>query len=790
MTPEQFARVEKLFEDACAQPMAHRSEWLRAACADDLDVMRKVEGMLAQDAKSLDALEAPALGAGFHVANVDDIERRLREEFVAAGRFRIVSLLGEGGFGSVYRAEQVRPVRRDVALKVIKLGMDTRRVLARFEAERQTLAMMNHPGIAKLIDAGVTESGRSYFIMDLVEGRPITTYCDDARLDVGTRLMLFIDVCEAVRHAHQRGILHRDIKPSNVLVAVRDGNPTPLVIDFGIARAMSNDDSAGSLVTEQGQMIGTPEYMSPEQAGGERDIDTRTDIYSLGVLLYELLTGTTPLERGSFVGAGFAELQRFIREHEPPTPSTRVQSGIHTSKTITSMQHGSAASLAGILKGDLDWIIMKAIEKNRALRYDSADALIADITRFQKNEPVSARPHSATYRFRKFARRNRGALAAGMTMVLLLIAGMIGTGIGMFRAQREAEKAISESAIAQAVSDFLNHDLLTAVADRAKGRDLTMRETLDAASQKIEGKFPHQPAVEIAIRCSLGRAYHYLGEIETATRHLESAVQLSRKPSTANAPKYRIEALLDLADLRNKSNHPDEAEALLNEALPQAIQFEGESGWFPLLILNTLAQTNRRLNRSAEAERLYQRVIALRRAMGDDVGNQRELLTAMSNLATLYYRQNRLTDAEPIMREVLNRSTKVLGPEHAVSMKTSLDLGSLLCKKGQLSQADAIMVPLLSLIRRSLGEHHPHTFFVTTELAELRKAQGRWDDALALSESAVDIARVAFGEASDQIRQAINRVISLCDEIKRPQDAARWRARLLNSTPTTAPASE
>lgn len=788
MTPEQFATVERLFEQACAQPVDQRSAWLRAHC-DDPDVLRKVEGMIAQDAKSLAALESPALGAGFHVGQADRAEERLREEFAAAGRYRIVSLLGEGGFGSVYRAEQLEPVRRVVALKVIKLGMDTRRVLAQFEAERQTLARMSHPGIAKFLDAGITESGRSYFVMELVEGRPITTYCDGKLLDIRARLELFAQVCEAIRHAHQKGILHRDIKPSNVIVTSVDGKAQPVVIDFGIARALGDESVGASTMTEHGQMIGTPEYMSPEQAEGSRDIDTRSDIYSLGVLLYELLTGSTPLERSSLGRSSPPEWQRMIREQNPPTPSTRVRKSAERGAAAARVRGDDPQALSRMLRGDLDWIVMRAIEKDRSHRYETVDAFAADVERYLRDEPVLARPQSTAYRFRKFARRHRSAMAAGIAIAVLLMAGVVGTTYGMVKARREAEVARIESATARAVSDFLNDDLLSAIQSQAKDHAVTMKEILDVASGRIEDRFEDQPRVELAIRCSLGRAYKYLGLFDTAAHHLERAVELARRTPDADR-RNRVDAPLVLAGVRNATDRLAEAVPLLQEALDEGIRLEGATGSYPLLVMNELAITYRRLGNLGEAEALYRRVIHIREGLGESKDNQKELLTAMSNLASLYVVSGRVDEAEQLQADLIARAVAEVGPDHPVTLKTMFDRSKILRQRGRLSEAEATVVPLLDTMNRVFGAEHPHTCFVRSEVAELRSAQGRLEAALALQLESVTNLQRSLGESNPETLLSIRRLSELYEQLNRSDEAAKWRAKLRTSTTPTAPAAK
>jgi tetratricopeptide (TPR) repeat protein len=583
-------------------------------------------------------------------------------------------------------------------------------------------------------------------------------------------------VCRAVHHAHQKGVIHRDIKPSNVLVAVQDGRPTPKLIDFGIAHAMDDFEMAGTLLTERGQLIGTPEYMSPEQAAGHRDIDTRTDVYALGVLLYELLAGATPFDRASWENSGLVHLQRVIREQEPPAPSARVKGLGGKAAQIAQTRRADQASLYKKLHGDLDWIIMKALEKDRARRYGTVDAFAGDIDRYRTLEPVSARAPTRTYRLRKFARRNRAALTIGLVIVVLLVGGVVGTSIGMIRARREAQIARTESEVARAVSAFLNDDLLAAVADQATGHDVGMRKILDVASKRIEGRFQDQPAAELAIRSSLGRAYKYLGEFLLARQHLERAIALSRQANVV-APTQRIDALLLLADVCNALEEPTGAEPLLAEALPHAIVLEGDAGWYPLLIRNSLAQTYRRLHRPADAEALYRRVIDIRRGMGDAVDNQRELLTTMSNLGALYYSQDRFDEAYVIASEVHIRAGPLLGADHLITMKATFDLARLMGRRGQLTAAGELLDPLVVTMRRKLGENHPNVYFVVAALASVRRDQGRLDESLDLRLESFEGFRRAYGEANTLTQGEIGELVTLYQKLECPEDVDLWQAR-------------
>ena len=426
--------------------------FLDRTCGDNAQLRQRVEILLAAHAEEGSLLDKPAVEPPLTIDQTP-IERPGTQ----IGPYKLLQQIGEGGFGVVFMAEQTEPVRRRVALKVIKPGMDTRQVIARFEAERQALAVMDHPNIARVLDAGATESGRPYFVMELVRGVPITQYCDENNLPIRERLELFASVCQAIQHAHTKGIIHRDIKPTNVLVTRQDGQPVVKVIDFGIAKAMGQQLTDKTLFTDFAQMIGTPLYMSPEQAElSSTDIDTRSDIYSLGVLLYELLTGSTPVSKEQLKQAAFDEIRRIIREDEPHKPSTRISTA-EAAPSIAAQRHTEPAKLAKLVRGELDWIVMKALEKDRNRRYETANGFAADVQRYLNDEPVQACPPSAGYRFRKFARRNKAALAtaAVLAVAVLVVAGTIGWASATGTAQaREAarERAARQTAVEQEVN--------------------------------------------------------------------------------------------------------------------------------------------------------------------------------------------------------------------------------------------------------------------------------------------------------------------------------------------------
>jgi serine/threonine protein kinase len=423
-----------------------RSAYLDRACGGDDALRARIEALLRAHQQAGSFLAAPT-DAGSATL---DAPKTPEGPGTVIGPYKLLQTIGEGGMGTVSMAEQTQPVRRLVALKVIKAGMDTRQVLARFGAERQALALMDHPNIARVLDAGATETGRPYFVMELVKGVPITRYCDERRLTLRERLELFIPVCQAVQHAHQKGIIHRDLKPSNILIALYDGKPVPKVIDFGVAKATGQRLTDQTLYTEFGAVVGTLKYMSPEQAElNQLDIDTRSDVYSLGVLLYELLTGTTPLGPRRLKGAAILEMLRMIREEDPPRPSTRL-STTQELPAISACRGVEPNRLSGLVRGELDWIVMKALEKDRSRRYETANSLAADLTRYLVDEPVTACPPSAAYRFRKFARRNRAALSIAALVSVLLVVGTAVSWYFAIQARERAKEANANAATATA----------------------------------------------------------------------------------------------------------------------------------------------------------------------------------------------------------------------------------------------------------------------------------------------------------------------------------------------------
>ena len=693
-----------------------------------------------------------------------------------AGRYRLCGIIGEGGFGTVYRAQQEYPVRREVALKLIKLGMDTRAVVARFEAERQALASMEHPGVAKVFDAGCTTQGRPFFVMELVSGEPITEYCRRNSLSTRHKLELFARVCNAVAHAHARGIIHRDLKPSNVLVSLQDSQAVPKVIDFGIAKAISNTASTATILTEQRQFLGTPEYMSPEQASGSADIDTRADVYSLGVLLYELVTGTPPFDSRRLRRASHEEIQRIIRQEDPPPPSLRVSglrsvvSGrVEASNGTLSGDRPSSAKLLSLtreLRGDLDWIIARAMEKDRARRYDSVNALAADIRRHLNHEPVEASPPSMSYRLGKLARRHTVALASAAAILLALLVGLSTTTIGFVQARREATRAhkAEVDALAQRDAAFrAEHDAQTArqeaeevisflvdmlgAADPGSmGRNTTVRQVLDQASAELGNKFTDRPLVEARLADVMGRTYQSLGFFEQAERYLSKA--LEARVAAEGYTSQTLLAMSRLGVLYHVSGRTTEGRQLIDEGLELAQSSLGPDHEVTLTLLQNRGALLRAEGRMAEAEDVLRD--ALERTAGRFGDESERALAAKHNLALLLQTSGRFEEALELTGEVATARRKSSGPRHPQTLLIMQNLAALLDQTGRPDQGRRILESTLQQARQVWGRDHPRTTALERNLLVIRLNAGEIEATLPLAKRLLALDERNFGPESSR----------------------------------------
>jgi tetratricopeptide (TPR) repeat protein/tRNA A-37 threonylcarbamoyl transferase component Bud32 len=683
---------------------------------------------------------------------------------VRIGPYKLLEKLGEGGMGTVWVAEQTTPVRRRVALKVIKAGMDTQEILQRFEAERQALALMSHPNIATVLDAGTSEAGLPYFVMELVKGVPITRYCDDVKASIPRRLRLFVAVCHAIQHAHQKGVLHRDIKPANVLVSTDDVEPVPKVIDFGVAKALHKRLTERPMYTEVGHVVGTLEYMSPEQADLVTwDIDTRSDVYALGVLLYELLAGSTPFDAETLRTAPFSETLRLIREVDPDRPSARLTRSRESLPGLSALRSSDPVRVPREVRGELDWIVMKALEKDRARRYDSASSLARDVERHLHHEAVEAGPPTRRYRLGKFLRRHRfEALAAAAGLALLVAAVAVSTW--------QAVRATRAERTAAAVSEFLQNDLL-GQADLANqpgegsGRDpdVKVRTLLDRAAQAIEGKFTDEPLTEAAIRLTIGKAYRALGQYAEGQRQLERSVALYAARLGADHA-VTLDSKSNLAYLYGAQGRFDLAEPLSEEVVRgRTIRLGGDHPE-TLVSKNNLAQVYRSQRKLQQAEPLYLEVVRADVAtLGAD---HRETRRARTNQAARYRDQKRYQEAEALYEEVLRVQTVTLGVDHPDTLVSKNGLGAAYRGLGRYDQAEALFREVVEARTAKLGPDHPDTLTTKNNLALAYQARKRYDLAEPLFREVVEASRLKLGEAHpDTVLRTRN--LALCLEESR-----------------------
>ncbi|UCE61337.1 MAG: serine/threonine protein kinase [Phycisphaerales bacterium] len=768
--------IEGIFSTALQKRSAEeRASYLDIACGDNAGLRARVEALLKAHEEAGSFLSAPVLDP---TALDSDSLVPSEEPGTIIGRYKLLQLIGEGGFGSVYMAEQQQPVYRKVALKIIKLGMDTKQVIARFEAERQALALMDHPNIATVLDAGATKAGRPYFVMELVKGVPITEYCDTNGLPTGERLDLFLSVCNAIQHAHQKGIIHRDIKPSNVMVSLHDGKPVPKVIDFGIAKATHRRLTEKTFFTEFRQFVGTPEYMSPEQAEmSGLDIDTRSDVYSLGVLLYELLTGTTPFDSRALREAAYAEIQRIIREEEPPKPSTRFSSLGGASTAIAKNHQSDPRSLQRELRGDLDWITMKCLHKDRSSRYVGAAELAADILRHLNHEPVLAGPPGMAYQLRKFARRNRRLVGSLAAVVLALAAGVVVSTWFAVQATRAKEEAQGQAAIAQEVSDFLNNDLLASAAPAsAPGREVTVREVLDKASHAIEDKFADDPVVEASIRTTLGLVYRNLGDYDEAEGHLGRALSL-RREVLGKEHADTVYSLANLGSLYRDMGRYDEAEPLLVNALNLHRTFLDHQDPRMLSSVSGLAVLYAEQQRYEEAEPLQEQALELGRLLlGDE---HPETLASMTNLALLYRDQRRFDEAEELLVKAVELSHRTLGEGHPRTLFSMNSLALLYRNLGRYDEAEPLLAQGLELGARVFGEEHPKMLIQMHNLGGIYRKLGRYEEAEQLYLRSLQATRRVLGDEHPQTLGFMNNLATLYCDLGRYEEAEPLYTRAL-----------
>ena len=755
-------RTESVFAAAVAlATAAERAAYLEQACAGDPNLRGRVEALLRAHERAGHLLDRPAPrsleSTGAFVAHE-------QPGVVIAGRYKLLEEIGEGGMGTVWVAEQTQPVKRKVAIKLIKAGMDSKSVVARFEAERQALAVMDHPNIAKVLDGGLTDTGRPYFVMEYVKGVPITQYCDTARLSVSERLNLFVQVCQAVQHAHQKGIIHRDLKPSNILVAPYDDKPVPKVIDFGLAKAMHHSLTEKTLHTAHETVLGTPLYMSPEQAQlNNLDVDTRSDIYSLGVLLYELLTGTTPLEKQRFKEAAWEEVRRIIREEEPPRPSARLSSTA-TLPSLAAGRQTEPARLTNLVRGELDWIVMKSLEKDRNRRYETANGFAADVLRHLAGEPVLAAPPSASYRLRKFVRKHRAGLLTATALGVLLVAGVaVSAWQAVLASQAEqvavaaqqaateraegerqakldaeeqktraldaavAEKSAKEQAQKRLKQVEKANDILGSIFENLDPREIAraerplqaiLVEKLGQAVEQLEGESIGDPLAVAAMQHKFGHSLLSLGEPGKAIMLLEKA-RATRQAKLGPEHPHTLTNMNDLALAYQAAGKLDRAVPLLEETLKLQKAILGPEHPHTLTSMNNLAMAYLDARKLDQALRLHEETVKHRKSkLGPE---HPDTLTAMNNLAIAYHKAGKLDLALPLFEETLKLMKAKLGPGHPNTLNCMNNLALAYQGAGKLDLALPLFEETVKLFHGKLGPDHPSTH---TSIINLGAAYG------------------------------------------------------------------
>lgn len=715
------------------------------------------------------------------------------------GPYRILDTLGEGGMAVVYLAEQAEPVKRRVALKILKPGMDTKQVVARFETERQALAVLDHPNIAKVFDGGVTEMGTPYFVMERVQGIPITDYCDDNRLGTAERVRLFIDVCSAVQHAHHKGLIHRDLKPSNLLVGVVDGRPMVKVIDFGIAKAATPTLKEQTLLTKVGQVIGTPQYMSPEQADASGlDVDTRTDIYSLGVVLYELLVGIVPLD---LTAIGDHAIRLALREKDPQKPSTRVTELGDTEDEIARARGTDPVTLKRQLKGDLDWIVMQAIAKDRTRRYETANALAVECRRYLSHEPVMARPPSARYVLQRFVRRNRLMVTAAAIAVVAVFAGATAATLGFIRASEAEEAAVKDAATARETTQFLVD--LFQVSDpwsfspvsNKSGTDITAREVLDKGAERIRDELQHQPEVQGGLMVAIGRVFMGLGLPEQAGPLLLDGLETRRQVYPAEHIGIG-DSLLALARYYLMIGEIDQSLAVHREAISIYENAWGKDVVGLAWMLSELAVTLTHKGELNEALEVQSRALDILRTDPDpdaevvgyalnnlgfvqnglslfqdaalsfeeaidvlaETDARGQYSRALSNLSAAYLSSGRLAESQVFQEEALAIKLEWFGPDHTETAYSMANLSFIHQYFGDFEKSAALKRESIDIFSKRLGENHPNVAVILGSLGMDLTLQGRYDDAERTLFEARDRFRNSLGPDSMREPSVLNSV--------------------------------
>ncbi len=724
MIDARWRRLKELLHQSLQLAPAQRASFLDDECAGEPDLRAELDSLLDESGRTRSGFLQ-----SFSAAAAPDVQGRtsgaLSPGQIFCERFRLVSKLGEGGMGQVWLAEQIAPVWRRVALKLIRAGMYDESVALRFQAERQSLALMDHPAIAKVFDAGATPQGQPYFVMEYVPGLPISEYCDQNKLTVRQRLELFIQACDGVQHAHQKAFIHRDLKPANILVVEVDGRPQPRIIDFGLAKAIAvraievNAIAATNdplQYTRWGQFLGTPGYMSPEQVNRDaQDVDTRTDVYSLGVVLYVLLTGLQPFENKPRQQPQVDELLRRLRDEDPPKPSGKVNGDRDTSSARAAARGTHRAELASLLRGDLDWIAMKALERDRERRYGTPAELAADLRRYLHNEAVLARPPSTLYRARKYVRRHRVAVSASAGLMVLLAAFSVLQALELRRTAQQRDRATR-------ITEFMTGMFKVADPSEARGNSVTVREILDKASNEIRTGLGQDPQVQAQLMQVMSSTYMNLGLYARAQDLAKAALQAQR---VLLGPENR-ETLTSrelLAWSESRLGQPAAAESAERAILADEQRILGREDPLTLNTMIHLATTLQRQNDYRGEEELAREVIQI--STGRMAPESLLTLQARSLLAGSLFIQLRMPDAEQAFRQLLDADRRVLGPDHPDTLKAMSNLGIVINFEGRRAEAEPLFREALSLEQRVFGPEHDVTLMTRAHLGYLLRSEGR-----------------------------------------------------------------
>ena len=743
------SRDEELFTEALGLPNGQRVAFLKGACGNDESLRQRVITLLGVHDRAENFLEQSAQSMAAKARAGIVVGEKPGDQI---GHYELLQQIGEGGGGIVFMAEQKGPVRRKVALKIIKPGMDTKSVIARFEAERRALTLMDHPNIAKVFDAGATESGRPYFVMELIRGIKITEYCDKNSLTTEERLGLFVQVCQAIQHAHQKGIIHRDIKPSNILVTEpAEGQPLPVVIDFGIAKATTDQrPTEATLFTAFEMVVGTPAYMSPEQVSlTSLEMDTRTDIYSLGVLLYELLTGSTPFNTEELLRSGIDKIRRVIREQEPVRPSVRLD-GLASKEQAAMAKHRKteSARLIRTVSGDLDWIVMKALEKDRTRRYETANGLALDIKRFLSCETVSARPPSQLYKLQKAVLRNKLAFAGGAIIAVLLVASLIVVSVSLAKERQVRLEADSNKQRAQQVTQFLETMLQGVGPSVAQGRDTTMlREILDQTADRV-GEMTNQFVVQSDLSDFIGSLYGQVGNYRRAEEMLVTAVALRRKTSGPEAAETAA-SLNNLGLTYMNEGKLPEAERAHREAYEIRMKIFGNENAQTAASLNDLSCVYRQYGRLVEAEAMARKALAVREKLS--TGDSLEVADSFRNLCITLGDEGKWDESEAMARQVVAIRSKLLGPNHPWVASALDDLAWACGARGKLEEAEKLEQQALSIRLKLLPENHPDVALSLYLVGDRMRQRNDLQAADSILSAAYSVQRKVLGEGDPDL---------------------------------------